>query len=112
MDDPDAWELRVSESVLISFDGRVLEVFGFIDVYRIHLAFQPRMEIVEGKRLRLRIVPTAGGTLRCGLDPDRVDEARDCARRLAAALERSGHAPVSTTEPHGGLPAGRTSAIH
>lgn len=111
MDDPDIWELRASESIVVGFDGRVLEVFGFIDVYRIHLAFQPRMEIVEGKRPRLRIVPTAGGTLRCGLDPDRVDEARDCARRLAAALERSDHAPVTTADPHGEHPAERTPAV-
>lgn len=97
MDHPDAWELRASESVLISFDGRVLEVFGFIDVYRIHLAFQPRIEIVEGRRPRLRIVPTAGGTLRCGLDPERVDEARVRSRQLADALTRSGfRAPAAT----------------
>lgn len=98
MDHPDAWELRASESVLISFDGRVLEVFGFIDVYRIHLAFQPRIEIVEGKRPRLRIVPTAGGTLRCGLDPERVDEARVRARQLAESLARSGYRAPATTD--------------
>ncbi|WP_353649318.1 hypothetical protein ABLG96_21385 [Nakamurella sp. A5-74] len=66
---------------------------------------------MEGKRPRLRIVPTAGGTLRCGLDPDRLDEARDCARRLAA-LERSGHASAATAGSRRERPAVRTAAVN
>ncbi|WP_223692594.1 hypothetical protein [Leifsonia poae] len=34
-------EVWASDSVLLSFDGRALEVFGFTDVQRFHIPFRP-----------------------------------------------------------------------
>ncbi|XUK64026.1 DUF2470 domain-containing protein [Plantibacter sp. RU18] len=47
-----------SSSALLSFDGRVLEVFGFADVQRFHVAMRP--VILIGKKM-LTIRPEHGG---------------------------------------------------
>ncbi|PJJ62306.1 hypothetical protein [Compostimonas suwonensis] len=52
----DVW---ASPSVLVSFDGRVLEVFGFADAQRFHIAFLPRIVFVGKSRMSIR--PQGGG---------------------------------------------------
>ncbi|MFB9314645.1 hypothetical protein [Nocardioides plantarum] len=51
-------EVWASENALLSFDGRVLEVFGFADTHRFHVAFTP--VVLVGKRM-VTIRPTHGG---------------------------------------------------
>jgi len=38
----DVW---ASDTTLLSFDGRILEVFGFSDTHRYHLAYNPTITV-------------------------------------------------------------------
>ncbi|GAA1587808.1 hypothetical protein GCM10009804_49910 [Kribbella hippodromi] len=53
-------EAPVNDRVLLSFDGRVLEVFGYVDAARYHLREQPRLEIKPGRRPILQIITRHG----------------------------------------------------
>lgn len=51
----------MTDSVLLSFDGRVLEVFGYVDVARYHAWEGPRLEFSSGRRFhRLTITVRSG----------------------------------------------------
>lgn len=43
-------EAPTSDSVLLSFDGRVLEVFGYVNTARYHVWEEPRLEFTSGRR--------------------------------------------------------------
>ncbi|MFJ5307252.1 hypothetical protein [Streptomyces sp. NPDC088350] len=80
------YEVPATDSTLLSFDGRVLEVFGEAEAGRYHLWEEPRLEIRPG-RSRLLVIRTR---------PDRRRQSvfYDPARRagleaLAERLERS-----------------------
>jgi len=70
-------EARASSQALLSFDGRVLEVFGFADVHRFHAAFAPRIRI--GKKM-VTITPEHGGQLSFFYDADRRAEIEEFAK--------------------------------
>jgi hypothetical protein len=52
-------EVWASKSVIVSFDGRVVEVFGFADAQRFHVGFRPKLHFVGKTRLSIR--PEGGG---------------------------------------------------
>ncbi|MDV9171425.1 hypothetical protein R6V09_15000 [Streptomyces sp. W16] len=54
------YEVPVTESALLSFDGRVLEVFGYVDAARYHIWEEPRIEFRTGRIRRLTIVTRHG----------------------------------------------------
>jgi hypothetical protein len=78
----DVIEVWIKESTLLSFDGRVLEVFGFADAHRFHIAFAPTISL--GKRL-LTIKPTQGGQQSFFYDQQRTPEIEAFAAAVHAA---------------------------
>lgn len=60
--EPSPWpDTPVTGTVMLSFDGRVLEVFGFTDAARFHVWERPRIEIGGGRRFRRFTIVTRGG---------------------------------------------------
>ncbi|WP_329223452.1 hypothetical protein OG352_38940 [Streptomyces sp. NBC_01485] len=55
------YEAPTSDSVLLSFDGRVLEVFGYVDAARYHIWEEPRIEFGSGRFRRLTIAVRSPG---------------------------------------------------
>ncbi|MFJ9629371.1 hypothetical protein ACIQPR_24480 [Streptomyces sp. NPDC091280] len=54
------YDAPVSETALLSFDGRVLEVFGYADAARYHIWEEPRIEFRTGRIGRLTIITRSG----------------------------------------------------
>ncbi|WP_129841591.1 hypothetical protein [Streptomyces sp. RFCAC02] len=79
------YEVPVTDTVLLSFDGRVLEVFGYSDTHRIHIRQQPRLVFGNGRRPRMAIVTGTGTRHSFPYDPHRLDGLRALADRLAQA---------------------------
>jgi hypothetical protein len=50
-----------SGSALLTFDGRVLEVFGFTDAARYHVWEEPRLDFGSGRRPRRFTITTRNG---------------------------------------------------
>ncbi|MFE2288986.1 hypothetical protein ACFXDJ_33055 [Streptomyces sp. NPDC059443] len=76
-------EAPVTDTVLLVFDGRVLELFGFNDVHRWHVWQRPRIECTEGRRPTLTI--TLGRSdyrFRMPCDTHRLPGLRALAERL------------------------------
>ncbi|MEV5853455.1 MULTISPECIES: hypothetical protein [Streptomyces] len=42
-------EVLANDTTLLTFDGRVLELFGFGDVHRLHIRQEPRLEFGTGR---------------------------------------------------------------
>lgn len=85
-------EVFVTDTVLLSFDGRVLEVFGYTDTHRTHLFQEPRLEFGTGRRPRMEITTASGARHSMPYDPHRLDALRAFAARLARAVaERPKH---------------------
>ncbi|HEY0248762.1 MAG TPA: hypothetical protein VGC45_10935 [Gryllotalpicola sp.] len=76
-------EVWASPSVLMSYDGRVLEVFGLVDVARFHRGLRP--QIVFAGKTRITIKPRSGGNLSFFFDPARRDEVEAFAARVHAS---------------------------
>lgn len=73
---PTVGELWANDANLLSFDGRVLEVFGFADVHRFHIAMRPLVRV--GKRM-MTISPDHGGQLSFFIDQARRAELEEFA---------------------------------
>ncbi|WP_406463939.1 hypothetical protein OH768_49920 [Streptomyces sp. NBC_01622] len=54
------YDVPVTESALLSFDGRVLEAFGYVDAARYHVWEEPRIEFRTGRIRRLTIITKSG----------------------------------------------------
>ena len=54
------YDAPVTDSALLSFDGRVLEVFGHVDAARYHVREEPRIEFRTGRISRLTIITKSG----------------------------------------------------
>lgn len=78
-------EVWASTISLLCFDGHVLELFGHSDAQRFHVAYRPRIEVADGKAPRCTI-RTDRGSSSFSCDPERVEEVRAFAARLAAAI--------------------------
>jgi hypothetical protein len=76
-------EVWASEQALISFDGRVIEVFGFVDAQRFHLAFRPVVTV--GDRM-VTIEPTHGGRYKFFYDRSRRPALEEFAALVASRL--------------------------
>jgi hypothetical protein len=89
-------EVWADETILLCNDGHVLEIFGFTDAHRFHLAMdRPRVELIERKRsTRVVIEATRGGSA-FDCDPARVGDVRAFATRLAEAVALA----ISRTPP-------------
>ncbi|MGK9149300.1 hypothetical protein KXS11_16820 [Plantibacter flavus] len=78
-------EVWASPTVLMTFDGRVLEVFGFTDANRFHLAFSPVVTFSE-KRAWMSVKMDVSGTLTFPYDAARRPELDGFAAIVAAAV--------------------------
>ncbi|QJT03190.1 hypothetical protein G9272_25315 [Streptomyces asoensis] len=85
----------MTDTVLISFDGRILELFGYSDTHRIHIWQAPRLEFGRGRHPRMTIVTGSGTRHSLPYDPYRLDGLRALAERLAQnPPERAPHRPL------------------
>jgi hypothetical protein len=81
MGDDVKFEVWVSKEHLMTFDGTVVEVFGFVDVQRVHIAYRP--EIIIGKSM-VALQPEYGARLKFFYDKDRRAEIEAFGERLKA----------------------------
>jgi len=83
-------EVPLTDSTMLSFDGRVLEVFGEIDAGRYHIREEPRLEFRPG-RSRMLVIRTRPNRRRQTVfyDPSRRAGLQALAERLEL-LEQSG----------------------
>ncbi len=79
------FEAWVSENVLLTFDGDVLEVFGFEDSHRIHIAYRPDLQFTDGRRPRLLITKANEHRHEMSYDPERRAGLEAFAEQLRAA---------------------------
>ncbi|GAB2882263.1 hypothetical protein [Streptomyces mayteni] len=85
------FEVFATDTTLLCFDGRVLEVFGFNDTHRYHIWQRPRLEFDSGRRPRMSIVTGHDYRHTFSYDPHRLDGLRALADLLARSLsERPG----------------------
>ena len=79
----------LTDTHLLTFDGTVLELFGYTDVHRIHIWQQPRLEFSTGRTPRLKILLGDGARHNLPYDPHRLEGlqtlAAEVARRVAGA---------------------------
>lgn len=75
--------MLVTDTVLISFDGRILELFGYSDTHRLHIWQAPRLEFGTGRNPRMTIVTGRGMRHSLPYDAHRLDALRLFAERLA-----------------------------
>jgi hypothetical protein len=81
-------EVWASKSVIIGFDGRVIEVFGFADTQRFHIGLRPHMVFVGKTRLSIR-PEGGGGHYTFFYDPDCRPALEDFVERVNAAIDRT-----------------------
>ncbi|MFD4558494.1 hypothetical protein ACFWP5_29980 [Streptomyces sp. NPDC058469] len=79
-------DVPVTDSAMLSFDGRVLEVFGYVDAARYHVWEEPRIEFRTGRIRRLTITTKHGRRHSVLYDAHRLPELQ----ALVERLERSG----------------------
>lgn len=66
-----AHEAWATDQVLLTFNGSVLEIFGFNDTHRLHIAHRPSLQFEEGRRPRLHIADDFGPRHTFDYDPAR-----------------------------------------
>jgi hypothetical protein len=80
-------EVWADDVILLCNDGHVLEIFGFTDAHRYHLAMHcPRIEIEERKRSTKVVVKATRGGSTFDVEPAQVDAVRAFASRLDEAV--------------------------
>ncbi|MFD6140197.1 hypothetical protein [Promicromonospora sp. NPDC060271] len=80
-------EVWADGTTLLCNDGHVLEIFGFTDTHRDHLAMdRPRIEIEERRRSTKVVVRTTRRSSTFDVDPGQVDAVRAFATRLDEAV--------------------------
>ncbi|MET7486147.1 hypothetical protein [Streptomyces sp. NPDC005538] len=72
----------LNDSTMLSFDGRVLEVFGFNDAARYHVWEEPRIEFRTGRSHKLTITTKAGRSHTMYYDAHRLPDLQALAERL------------------------------
>jgi len=73
------------DHTLLVFDGQVLEMFGRNDAHRYHVWQRPRLELVDGKRLRVKLICEIGPFHDFPYDAHRRPELEALAAALADA---------------------------
>jgi hypothetical protein len=79
------FDAPMTDSSMLSFDGRVLEVFGYVDAARYHIWEEPRIEFRTGRTRRLTITTKHGRRHSVLYDAHRLPDLQ----ALADRLERS-----------------------
>ncbi|UXX91890.1 hypothetical protein N7U49_04990 [Streptomyces sp. AD2-2] len=82
MTQPPFLEVPATDSVLLSFDGRVLEVFGYADAARYHVWEEPRIQFRTGRLRRLTITTKHGRSHSLLYDAHRLPDLQVLAERL------------------------------
>ncbi|MEU1517073.1 hypothetical protein ABZ490_33830 [Streptomyces sp. NPDC005811] len=80
------YEAPANDHVLLAFDGRVLEVFGYVDDARYHVWERPRLEFGTGRRRLAQIVTRHGRRHSIPYDAPLLPGLRALADRLAESL--------------------------
>jgi hypothetical protein len=80
------FEAPAADHVVLSFDGRVLEVFGYVDDARYHIWEQPRLEFRPGRSRRLEIITKRGRRMSILYDAHRLPGLQALADRLARSV--------------------------
>lgn len=80
------YEAQANDHALLSFDGRVLEVFGYVDDARYHLWERPRLEFRPGRMRRLQIITKHGRRHSIPYDEHLLPGLQALADRLARSL--------------------------
>ncbi|MER5360126.1 hypothetical protein [Streptomyces sp. NPDC002785] len=83
------YEVPANDHVLLSFDGRVLEVFGYVDDARYHVWEGPHLEFRPGRSRRLAIVTRHGRRHSIPYDAHLLPGLQDLAERLARSLSET-----------------------
>ena len=78
----EAW---ATDTVLLTFDGDVLELFGFTDTHRLHIAHRPALQFSDGRRPRLQITDDNGSSHAFEYDPGRREGLDALAEHLRSA---------------------------
>ncbi|WP_405866235.1 MULTISPECIES: hypothetical protein [unclassified Streptomyces] len=86
MTSPIFYEAPASDFILLSFDGRVLEAFGYVNAVRYHLWEQPRLEFRPGRSRRLAIVTKRGRRHTITYDAHLLPGLQALAARLAESV--------------------------
>ncbi len=82
MTQPPFLEVPLTDSSLLSFDGRVLEVFGHVDAARYHVWEEPRIQFRTGRLRRLTITTKHGRRHSLLYDAHRLPDLQAIAERL------------------------------
>ncbi|WP_369373445.1 hypothetical protein [Streptomyces sp. cg36] len=86
MSGTDRYEAPASDTVLLAFDGRVLEVFGYVDDARYHVWEGPRLDFTTGRFRRLAITVRSGRRHSIPYDEQRLPALRALADRIARSV--------------------------
>ncbi|MFB7250379.1 hypothetical protein [Microbacterium sp. NPDC056234] len=78
----EAW---VTDGVLLVFDGTVLEIFGYSEAVRLHIAYRPELVFEDGRHLRLTIRYDNRRYHAMDYEPSRRHELEALAERVRAA---------------------------
>lgn len=78
-------EVWVSKTVLLCFDGHVLEVFGLLDTHRFNVAMGLEIDVLEGRSPKCKIKAKLGPSMTVYCDRDRLEELRAFAKVVAHA---------------------------
>ncbi|MBQ1104833.1 hypothetical protein ACH4MN_07580 [Streptomyces anulatus] len=85
-------EVLANDTTLLTFDGRVLELFGFGDAHRLHVRQEPRLEFGTGRQPTMAVTIGQPGVPRhyfCHYfpyAPERLDALRAFAVQLARGV--------------------------
>ncbi|MEH0573245.1 MULTISPECIES: hypothetical protein [Streptomyces] len=82
------YEVRANDTTLLTFDGRVLELFGFGGAHRLHIWQEPRLEFGTGRKPTMAVTIGQPGVPRHHFpyDPGRLDALRAFAVQLARGV--------------------------
>jgi hypothetical protein len=83
----------VLRTVVFQFDGRVVEVFGFGDVIRYHVALLKEVRIEEPNRKGRSMVRVGGGIF--SVDADELEVLRPFLAKVSAAMAEYRNRPGS-----------------
>ncbi|MEU9669948.1 hypothetical protein AB0E25_31120 [Streptomyces bobili] len=88
------YEVPANDAILLTFDGRVLELLGFGDAHRLHIWQEPGPAFGTGRKPKMEIIIGQPGVPRLGFpyDPERFDALRGLAVQPARAKPTRGAA--------------------
>ncbi|MFI5730054.1 hypothetical protein ACIA49_08055 [Kribbella sp. NPDC051587] len=76
----------LTDTVLMTFDGTVVEFFGYTDVHRYHVWQQPTFEFTQGRMPRLIVRLASGGKHSLLYDRDRLEGLQAVAAEVARVV--------------------------